>query len=198
VRVEYLAGLIPAISDPTSRVGRVLIEPSGPYLDDARNIVVRDFLADTRLDYLLFIDSDVMFTVEHINNIHAFMAAQSGPCVASGAYRTERNGAYVVAGNRVPNGQIILMTLEEFQAITEPDEVDGVGAGFLMIPRVLLEEMREQFGYPCPWFDEPIDEHGVHLGEDYGFCDRVTKLGYPIYLLPDIRLTHVKSVGLTL
>lgn len=198
VRVEYLHGLIPAISEASSLVGRVIIEPSGPYLDDARNIVVQDFLRDTRLEYLLFVDSDIMFSVDDIIDIHAFASSHPGPCIVSGSYRTERNGSYVVAGNRTTDGMLVLMMLEEFQTLTGPTQVDGVGAGFLLIPRELLIEMRDTYGSPCPWFDEPIDEYGVHLGEDYGFCDRVTKLGYPIYLLPDIRLTHVKSIGLTL
>jgi len=198
VRVEYLHGLISAISAQDTPVGRVLIEPSGPYLDDARNSVVAKFLDTTKLTYLLFIDSDIYFTLDDVRAIYDFARLQHKFCIVSGAYRTERNGSYVVAGVRNFSGQIDMLTLEQFSTLRSPTVVDGVGAGFLLIPRAILTELQAIHGSPCPWFDEPIDEHGVHLGEDYGFCERVTKLGHKIFLHPDIRVTHVKPIALTL
>lgn len=57
--------------------------------------------------------------------------------------------------------------------------VDACGAGFLAIHTSLIAKMIETYPEPMVFFDEPV-VHGVHYGEDFGFCLRVREMGYPV------------------
>lgn len=200
MRVEYVNSMIRTATTPSTGVRKILIEPYGPYLDDGRNTVIEKALADTDnpFDYLLFVDSDISWTPEDVRVIVATAHDYGEPAIFSGAYSSSREGKpFVVAGRTSPDtGNIECFTIPEFQALgATPVRVDGAGAGFLLIPRVVIDTLLEIHGFPSPWFCEPII-NGVHLGEDYGFCLRAADAGFPTYLVPSITLLHNKVVAL--
>lgn len=75
-------------------------------------------------------------------------------------------------------------------------EVDGVGAGFLAIHRDFLTKMADVYPEPLHWFHEPVTPHGVHLGEDFGFCLRVREMGYPVLVNRACTVLHHKTIKL--
>lgn len=205
LRVEYVQSMIRTATDPSTGVRKIQIEPYGPYLDDARNTLIERCLEDrdNPFEYLLFVDSDIAWTPEHVRTIVAAAEAhRDEPAIYVGAYSSNRpEGQFVVAGNFEPGTRNVrCFTLEEFYEIhTETGEgmvrIDGAGAGFMLIPRIIIDTLLALYGPPIPWFCEPVID-GVHHGEDYGFCLRAADHGFPTYLVPSITLLHNKTVAL--
>lgn len=205
MRVEYVNSMIRTATTPSTGVRKILIEPYGPYLDDGRNTVIEKALADTDnpFDYLLFVDSDISWTPDDVTKIVAAAEAHvDEPAIFTGAYSSTREGnQFVVVGDYEPGTfNVDCFTLERFYEIyTEVGDgvirVDGAGAGFMLIPRIIIETLLDLYGPPVPWFCEPIID-GVHHGEDYGFCMRAAHEGFPTYLVPSITLLHNKTVAL--
>lgn len=204
LRVEYVNSMIQTAITPDTGVRATIIEPYGPYLDDGRNVVIERALAHPlEFEYLLFVDSDIAWTPQHVRKIVAAAEAhRDEPAIYTGAYSSTRhNEQFAVVGNFEPGTRNVrCFTLEEFYGIhAEVGEgiirVDGAGAGFMLIPRVVIDTLFAIHGAPVPWFHEPIID-GVHQGEDYGFCIRAAEAGFPTYLVPSVTLLHNKTVAL--
>jgi hypothetical protein len=90
--------------------------------------------------------------------------------------------------------------LEGLVKVTRPQEVRWVGAGFMAIPRPLLEDLvsREDLidEHDDPWhpvFEEVrvgSDRGTSSLWDDYAFCERALRAGYKVYVLPNHQLGH--------
>jgi len=202
LRVEYVNSMIQTATHPETGVRATIIEPYGPYLDDGRNVVIERALARGEFDYLLFVDSDISWRPEDVCKIVAAAEAHPFPAIFTGAYSSARHGVpFVVAGNYIPGSRNVeCFTMEQFYDLHARHgdgavQIDGCGAGFLLIPRVVIDRLLEIHGSPVPWFCEPIID-GVHHGEDYGFCMRAEDAGFPTYLVPSITLLHNKTVAL--
>jgi hypothetical protein len=157
--------------------------PNTCYLDAGRNAIVRWFLEQTDCDRLLQIDSDISFRPSDVNQLEG----DDLGCVA-GVYYNLYDGevkpvAKLLAQNDVTSDDPLL-------------EVEGVGAGFLMVSRDLLEKMATEYEPPMAWFWEPIQD-GKHVGEDFGFCQRVRELGEKVWVDLRVQLSHHKTVRIS-
>lgn len=163
-------------------IEEVRFQQSGPYVDDARNSLVRAFL-DSPCDRLLMVDDDVQFMPGDVQRL-----ADDDLPIVSGVYYNTFDGVL----------QPVLKLLEDTP--TDDDtpllEVAGAGAGFLMMSRTLLEKVGATYGEPCPWFAEPIID-GDHLGEDIELCRRAREAGAPVYADLRVQVAHYKTVRLT-
>ena len=194
--------LVAALSNSRSADGifvdEAFIQPTGPYLDDGRNLCVQRFLRDHSTDYLVFVDSDIEFT--RIDLAHLLYSAWGRWHVLSGAYCSRVNGnpnntntiAYRNRRLNGPGSQLVALENAEVLAGVDPIEVDVVGMGFCVISRPILEYMTLHYERPCPWFFEPIADE-THHGEDVGFCLRLRALGIPIGLHRGVRVSHYKT-----
>jgi hypothetical protein len=219
-RIETAMSVIATLASSKRWAGNIdVISRPGLYVCDNRNNVVHDYLHMFPEDkYLLMLDSDIAFEPDDITTL-VNLAEDLAPCVISGAYPTARYGkAWVVAGREVPDVTdwepsmaarpgVRPFTMEEFHDLADGAEeaipVDACGAGFMLIPRAILEHMRATYPPPFPWFHEPVeeglvagDDNGMVTHEDFGFCERVKELGYPVLLHPGVRLKHVKTIAL--
>jgi predicted O-methyltransferase YrrM len=158
------------------------------HVDDSRNKLVRDFLK-TDCTHLLFIDSDLMFPPESLLKIitHDYD-------VIGGVYPfKEPQERYVVdpLNDSMPDDSEVL-------------EVKGLGTGFLMIKRCVLEKLAsESIGHfdqketdfqPCnkiPIIFERIVENDTRFGGDYAFCWKWRKSGGKIYADTTLELIHI-------
>jgi hypothetical protein len=79
-----------------------------------------------------------------------------------------------------------------------------VGAGFLLIQRIVFDDVRRHFSLPIcnarfgvptvPYFLPMVIAEGGgywYLGEDYAFCERARRAGYKIVVDTTIRLGHI-------
>jgi FkbM family methyltransferase len=164
----------------------------------ARNRLACDFL-DSGASHLLFIDSDLIFSPEHVDRIAAH-AARGVPIVA-GLYPKKQRALGWVCN-----------VLEPCPAPDEHDlqSVKYAGTGFLCIAREVFEAMMA--AYPEARYDPddgdaydrdlweffPVGirecpETGRRrlLSEDWWFCQRARDLGYEVMMDTRIVLKHV-------
>jgi|SRR5579859_3459114 len=122
--------------------------------------------------HLLFIDDDLIVPPNGLMRL----LGHDVPIVGGLYYaRTEPHlpvcYRHVVDNNWVP--------ITEFCAGLQ--EVDAMGAGFMLIKREVFERMSR------PWFD-----FSDRMGEDMWFCEQARNLGYQILLDADIKCKHLQ------
>jgi len=92
-----------------------------------------------------------------------------------------------LAMNKQSDGQYKTIPSDNRKGLVE---VDGLGAGCMMIKREILESMEAPF-------KDKIRENGTRsIGHDYFFCERAKKRGYKIYADWNVLCDHVKKVPL--
>lgn len=157
------------------------------HVDDARNKVVRDFLASDCSE-LVFLDADVSWEPEQLVDL-----CGSDHFVIGGVYpyrrETGKEGMPVrnLAGHHRPDENGLL-------------EVAGLPTGFLRIRRAVLERLaaasvmvsdREGHARDIPLiFERTISETGGRIGGDINFCMRWRQMGGRVFAAANLRLGH--------
>jgi hypothetical protein len=157
-----------------------------PY-DHARNEAVKVLLHNKQLEYLFFLDSDVIppndaiiRLLRHNQYIISGMYCRRSP--PAGVPVMIRNGQWVTQFER---GSIV--------------EVDMVGTGCILIHRSVFESLapsRPEAGKH--WFDWRVDMKGLGIyhdsrctSEDFVFCQNARDHGYKILVDTSIECKHV-------
>lgn len=177
------------------------------YVHKARNIICDLFLQDPEATDLFFIDSDESWNPE------AFLKMLMLPePVVGGSYAVknrwgswtsrpeavETNGSRHYVGRSLPDGTGLI-------------KAEVIAGGFLRIKREVLERFREHF--PDLWFTAPAPEQGddgealkmrkfteyfsaqpdenrIFTGEDHFFSKRMRAMGMPMFIYPNVNITH--------
>jgi GT2 family glycosyltransferase len=167
---------------------------SGVNVSKPRNELVARFLDQTDGEWLLFLDSDMVFPPDTI--LRLLLAAQaadtkiiSGLCVmvtADGPIPT----LYLPADAPTDVTRVMLDAPDD-QIL----QVFATGAACLMIHREVLERIREE----CPdgerdfcWFQEKVI-NTRWCSEDITFCLRAYELGYPVFVDTTLSIGHAKD-----
>ena len=201
----------------TSKVANwVFLRSCGPYLDDGRNNLVQAFLDDNFKDCsrLLMVDSDIEFRPDHVQQL-----IEDDLPIVSGVYQNSYSGVLkpvvyqwtdVPVIEQTPDKRFksgyretvvnTLRTMEPIDGWAEDDpralvNVDGCGAGFLMIHRDVLEEFPKHYAPPQPWFAEDT-YFGTHFGEDLCFNVRAAEIGISTVVDRRVVVGHHKTVRL--
>lgn len=154
----------------------------GHPIDSNRNQVVKKFMTLPEaqcFEWLLFCDSDVVPPDNAVERL-LFHGKKiiGGVCfIMSGKGLPIPNFSKELTGGRYP---------------AELIEVKGMGAGFMLIHRDVLNDVGKspfRFRY---------DDWGIAniSGEDYDFCEKATKKGYKIYVDLGVQCEHYKQTGL--
>jgi len=150
----------------------------------ARNDLFR-IAIENNYDTLFFIDSDVEWNVEWFFNI----LKRSEPIVGGALIKKSEKESYTV---KIINKE--LNYSEDGKII----EVDGVGTGFLKIDRFALEKLwsdSEEYIHEGirqrMVFNITIDENKDLVSEDYVLCQKWKKLGYKVWIDPEITCNHI-------
>lgn len=156
---------------------------SGPLICKARNDVVRAFLNQTASEHLLFVDADMVFQPETLD---ALVEADK-PIVSALCYGVNADGTKFPVAHGLKDGRPFKMK-PKGRGLTK---VDGVGMGFTLISRQVLQDVGAKHDEPFPWFQETaIDELGI--GEDLTFCIRAKALGHQSYVHMGVKVDHLK------
>ena len=184
-----------------------MVEVSGDsYVHKARNILCAKFLDDPDATDLFFIDSDMSWDPQ------AFVKMLMFPDpVIGGSYpvknrwgswtsrpeTVEKDGEQHYIGRALPDGSGLI-------------KANVLAGGFLRIKRWALVQFKEF--YPDYWFEAPIPGNGpnadeitmqkfteffaaqthdhVFTGEDHMFSKRITGMGMPMFIYPDVNIVH--------
>ncbi len=172
----------------------------GLYIAENRNKCVGVFLPwEPHLEWMLFVDTDVIFKVEDFYALYD--TAVANHCdVLGGAYYT-----FWTDGKSIVLPWLEADAKEGWRMVTVPREelqdVIAVGMGFTLIHRRVLEAMRDVLpNHKWAWFghDEAILPDGSIdcMGEDVTFCRRAIKLGFKVQGYSGITVGHQKSIVL--
>lgn len=137
-------------------------------------------------DKVLFIDSDMEF-----NPIDITLMLDANKPIIGGLYVSKffpmRYHAYNLHDQK--NYTFVEIT----KIPDEPFKCDGIGAGFLMIDRKVIEHMSkpeviQKYGRSFNLWQK---ENGLQVGEDFSFCIRAKLLGYEVWCDPRVNLGHI-------
>lgn len=177
------------------RKGGYIAVRSGPRIAHARNDIVAAFLEKTDCEWLLMVDTDIVFTPEDVEMM--FQAADP-------VERPFISGVYYGGGPMSEVSPIIYKFVHRESEDEDPIapiidypqnavcKIDAAGAGFLLLHRDALFMIGEHFGKPYPWFAEGTVYRGMEFGEDIAFFLRAADRGFPLYVHTGVQLGHVK------
>lgn len=167
-----------------------------------RNQTIEKFLKSTKCDAIFFCDSDIKLQVDTLSRLAAHLSPKK-PIISGLYFNSVEEGIRPVAFRKTPPGERGNIHMEPYDYIPDsadlPDglwEVDGVGAGCLLLHRSHLEAMLAKYGVPIPWFADEL-HNGEVYGEDLAFCARSESMGVKTYVDVDAHVGHVKPIVLT-
>ena len=160
-------------------------------IDQARSQMASDALVDG-FDDLLWIDADIVFDPADVERLRATELA-----VVGGIY--PKKNARALACHLLDGTSNV-----RFGRRGGLLEIRYAPTGFLLTRRAVYERVAEQlplcnqrFGVPLrPYFLPlvvPDGEGHWYLGEDFAFCERARRAGFPIMADTTVRLWHVGS-----
>jgi len=165
--------------------------------DCTKGIYQKPFQGKVKYDYLLWLDSDMIFTVDDFKKL--FKHKED---IISGIYNFE-GGKGLTCGKWdidffKANGYMPYFTEETI--IKEPKDdrglvtVDYTGFGFLLVKYGVFERM--EYPWFFPEWTEVINDKSVKIRdfsmEDVAWSNKARELGFKIYVDPKVKLGHEK------
>lgn len=186
VKAVFMSALIQNVlldTESSRLIGAVHGQP-GAIIARARNSAAEWFLESTTLPWLLFVDADMRLASYTLPDM---LAVCRSPCVASAAtHGLVPDGPKLTWGRVAEGGFAFLVEAED-----RVTGIDVCGMACTLIHRDVLLAVREAYADdPWPWFGHDV-ERGVRLGEDFTFCRRASRLGFPIVGV-DTPVSHFK------
>lgn len=155
----------------------------GSLIYDARDTIAKQAV-ELGYDYVLFVDSDMVFTADDVKKLLAHDAD-----IVTGRYVSRRgecqNVIYskIIMQRRFPfrAARLIVDTATSGYA-----PVAACGFGFCLIKCSVIKSMLKRY--------KSLFEPFKGVGEDIAFCIRARKCGYTLYIDRDIKLGHIGEV----
>ena len=167
-----------------------LITSECSLISAGRNEMAQENVNRTNADYLMWIDSDMQFPPYGVTRLIGY-----GLDIVGGVYFRKAADARPLVLRFNEAG-----LFEEFTEVPRGElfEVDGIGTGFLLIRRRVIEaftpEVTKEYGTPFGIGKGPT---GREEGEDLSFCRRAKLLGFKIWADPSIPLGHIGKIAYT-
>lgn len=185
--------------------GYVAVRCGTDGLADARNTAVEEFLAERRSDWMFWVDTDMGFPPDTVDQLLAAADPVTRPVVGALCFSQIE---------REPDGMggwkcIATPTVMDWAHVGERTgyavrwdyprdtvtKVDGTGSACILIHRSVFEKIHAEFG--PNWYTRTRNPGtGKWFGEDLSFCIRVGAIGLPIYVHTGVQTTHLKRVWL--
>lgn len=155
------------------------------------------FGGELKYDYLMWIDSDIVFTQKQFMEL-----LDMNKDIASGWYAQpalSEDGSNLTPITLDANdeefkqlGQYKIMTAKEIENKTKPFKVDYIGFGWVLIKKGVFEKLE------YPWFAPRMRymENDVQdlCSEDVAFCLDAKNAGFEIWVDPKCRVGHEKTL----
>jgi GT2 family glycosyltransferase len=142
-------------------------------------------------DYLMWIDSDCLFTPQHFIRLLSHEKD-----IVSGIYLMDGGTAFASVLDWdeeyfKKNQCFQFLTPNDVQGKDDLIEVSYTGMGFMLIKKGVFESME------YPWFrpiEKRIGDMVDFTMEDVGFCLTAKEKGYKVWIDPQVRVGHEKKV----
>jgi len=170
----------------------IMVEGSVGSFDVGRNKIVKHFLDQTTSEWLLTVDSDMVWNADMIRALIASASVERP--VVSGIYFVNDRPPRPCAVQRGESGH--LRTIPEWED-GDLVEVDGLGGGFCAIHYTVLKDIERMFGgrddRHGPWYRQSaVGASGQMLEPDHAFVQRVQQVGQKVYVNTDVFVGHIK------
>lgn len=147
-------------------------------LPRARNQIVEYFMQQG-YDYLFFIDSDQAWSPKDFWHMVKLSSKHYGVIGAPVRMKSDTITYNVNCDYQIdPNNALV--------------EVPGVGTGFMIISREILEHLLNMYSGKLFTYGY---EKGEIVGEDLLFCALCHKLDVPVFIAPKTNVIHVDNMG---
>jgi len=170
----------PLRGQPLSWCNKTLFLSSGPPIDVAREDLV-DRAMDRGMDYIFFLDSDVVPRTPSDINMALYMLWSLQTPVVSGLYRAKKKyGYYWACWMKVHKKGKGYQPLVDFTRNLFKADIAGLGC--TLVHREVFETMKK------PWFK--WDKAGSY-SEDFFFFRKCKRYGYDLWIRGDVRFDHI-------
>lgn len=196
--LHSLTGVLLLDRKGPQRITGLLQEWSSANVSQPRNNLTETFLNDHTADWLLWIDSDMAFQPDALEQLLASADPVKAPIVGGLCFGSANGELFptVYQWGETETGQIVTWRDKDYPRDAMV-QVGATGAAFLLIHRSALITIRERkFNAVFPWFQE-TELAGKPAGEDLTFCIRAGICGLPVWVNTAVKVGHHKSQLLT-
>lgn len=160
-----------------------------------RNAGTRQFLDESKAEWLLWLDSDMGFAEDTLERLIAAADPTERPAVGALCFAVKKDSNTEWGGRRYYAEPTLYMAPDLAPLFDYPrDEmvrVGATGAACLLVHRSALERIRTEWG--DAWFDPVPSVTGGFFSEDLSFCIRLDKLDIPLFVHTGIKTMHDKG-----
>lgn len=177
------------------RLFGVLRVPWGPMLPEGRNHLVQRFL-ETEADWLLMVDSDMVFPHTSVEILLSTADGQTAPVVGGLCFGANLEfGQFPTLYRNFDDRPHVWFDYPRNQVV----EVDATGSAFVLTHRSVYED--HQYSNEWPWYHRrhvfgTKEKPDAYLGEDISWCWWLREKGVPIYVNTSLKVGHVKTAKL--
>lgn len=193
--------LVHDATDGGGHIAGIVRVRSSALLAEARNGCVRQFLEYDGADWLMFIDSDMVWDHDALDRLFAHADAETAPIVGGLCCGLDEVAGWFPTtykfGRTEDGTPAIARVRPESRGLVR---VDATGSAFILIHRSVLQKMADKaaagtpgFNPVYPWFQE-TNLASIPVGEDVTFCMRAAGIKAPIYVDCDTEIGHVKTI----
>lgn len=161
-------------------------------VDVLRGINQKPYNSEIDYDFLMWIDSDVIFKPEDIMKLINYNLD-----IVSGCYIMRDNQNYPIVEKLdydyfLKHSSFKFISRQDIQNKTKLFEVAYVGFGFLCIKKGVFEAMKYPYFEPVKMIlNENIQDYA---SEDVSWCINIRKLGFKIFVDPTVIVGHEKTL----
>ena len=166
-----------------------------------RNAIAKAVVEESESEWLWFIDSDMGFAGDALEQLIASAHRQSKPIMGGLAFACKTDGKASFYGIRYRATPTVYRWYEDDEQIGfVPDfqyprdtvvECSATGAACVLIHRTVLEAVADKYG--GEWFSPVTHPRGTTFSEDLSFCIRAAACGFPIHVNTAVKTTHDKG-----
>jgi hypothetical protein len=186
------------------RGGIIAMRCNAGQLTSARNKAVQHFLDTPDVPWLLWIDTDMGFQPDMLEQLMAAADPIERPVVGAlcfGQRELEpdgKGGYHTIATPTIydwaPIGDLEGFEIRYDYPVNALVRCGGTGAAAILVHRSVFERIQDKYGKE--WYHRIAAKEGS-MGEDLSFCMRATALDIPIHVHTGVRTTHLKPTWLS-
>ncbi len=165
--------------------------------DSVAGIDQKPFQGKFDYDYIMWIDSDIVFTPEQF-----FRLIDADKDIVSGLYKMQNNIHYATVEKwedefYLKNGSYEFLTADMVAKKKGLFPVAYTGFGWILMKKGVFESLEYPWFQPI-WKEYEIGDKVIRdfTMEDVAFCHLIKEKGYDVYIEPTVRVGHEKMMVL--